>query len=108
MSLTPSDITFAKELFSDINDLSTRRMMGGISIYSAGQIFALISADSVIYIKAKDQLQSDLCDHGADQFTSVTKDEKIRTMGYWSLPNDALDDPELACNWANRALQDLS
>jgi len=108
VSLSQSDITFVKELFSNIPNLTTRQMMGGLSIYSEGHIFAISSPEAVIYIKAKDQLQTDLCNQGARQFTNVTKDGKTRTMGYWTLPNEALDDPELACDWAKRALQDLS
>jgi len=36
MSLADADIAFAKELFSDIPDLSTRKMFGGLGLYSAG------------------------------------------------------------------------
>ena len=28
-------------------------------------------------------------------------------MGYWTLPEAALDDPEAACDWARRALDAL-
>lgn len=29
---------------------------------------------------------------------------ELRSMGYMSLPDDALDDPELACEWATKAI----
>jgi len=32
------------------------------------------------------------------------KDGSVASMGYWTLPDGALDDPEEACHWARKAL----
>ena len=45
MSLGAGDMDFARELFSDIPDLTTRRKFGGMGLYSGGTIFALMMSD---------------------------------------------------------------
>ena len=104
MSISQADIDFALELFSGLGPLTTRKMMGGLCIYHDGTIFAIIHPDGGIFLKAKDHLISDLEEVGAQQWT-YTRDGKKRTgMPYWSLPEAALDDPEVAVDWANKAL----
>jgi DNA transformation protein len=44
-----------------------------------------------------------LAAEGAEQFTYDMGGKPAR-MGYWTLPDAAIDDPEAACAWARRAL----
>ncbi|MGH1330551.1 MAG: TfoX/Sxy family protein [Paracoccaceae bacterium] len=103
MPLTDADIAFALELFSPLGAITHRRMMGGLAIYHAGQIFASLDRDGRIYLKAKGDFAAQLAAEGAEQFVAGPG----KTMGYWSLPDAALDDPDTACAWARRALQAL-
>ena len=41
---------------------------------------------------------------GGEQFSYARAGSGLTRMGYWSLPEAALDDPEAACAWARRAL----
>ena len=107
MSVSDADIAFAVELFDGVGPLTTRKMMGGLCIYSEDTIFAIIHSDGRIYIKAKDDLISALEADGATQWTYSRDGKKATGMPYWSLPEAALDDPEIACEWANRALKIL-
>ena len=43
-------------------------------------------------------------DAGSRQFTYPTKDGRMMSMGYWSVPEPALDDPDEAVAWARRSL----
>lgn len=105
MSISKEDIDFAVELFSGLGGLSTRKMMGGLCIYHEGVIFAIIHSDGRIYLKAKGDLVHALESEGAERWTYQREaDDKPRTMPYWTLPDEALEDPELACEWARRAL----
>ncbi len=79
-------------------------MFGGLSIYCDGVIFAIIGPDGKLLVKAKDSLADDLAAEGSSIFSYSKKDGKVGTMGYWTLPEDALDDPELACDWARKSL----
>ncbi|MBM1219333.1 TfoX/Sxy family protein [Ponticoccus sp. SC2-23] len=102
MSVTDADIAYATELFSGVGPLTTRKMMGGLSIYCEGQIFAILSSEARIYLKATGDFAEALAAEGAEIFEMGG-----RSMGYWTLPDAALDDPDLATDWARRALAAL-
>ena len=104
MSVSDSEIARVLELFEGLGDLSQRKMMGGLSIYHQGQIFAILSRAGEVYLKARDGFAEELEAAGARKFCT----EDGRSMHYWTLPEAALDDSELACDWARRALAALS
>jgi DNA transformation protein len=93
---------FVQELFGGMGPVSVRRMFGGAGIYAGDLMFALIDEDT-IFIKADDELKAALAAEGSVAWT-YTRDGKTREMGYWRLPESALDDPEVAADWGRRAL----
>ncbi len=99
MALADADIAFATDLFSDLGQLTTRKMFGGMCLYLDGTVFALMSSDATLYLKAKGTVAQELMANGATQF---------HNMPYWSLPEAALDDPQKACTLARRTLATLS
>ncbi|MCB1339071.1 MAG: TfoX/Sxy family protein [Maritimibacter sp.] len=103
MSVSESDIAFVRELFAGLGGLSHRKMMGGLSLYSEGQIFAILSSSGRVYLKASGTFAEEMAAAGAVKFEM----EDGRGMNYWTLPDDALDDPDLARDWARRALAAL-
>lgn len=104
MSVGEDEIEFVKDLFADVGSITTRKMMGGLSIYAEGQIFAIMRQDGRLYIKAADDLAKRLEAAGGVLFTYDKKDGKKGHMKYWTLPEAALDDPEAACDWAKASL----
>jgi len=108
MSVSAADIEFALELFARLGDISSRKMMGGLMMYCDGQVFALLSSDGTVYLKASGAFADELAAAGARLFSMVNKAGKTHTMGYWTLPEPALDDPEEACIWARKALDQLT
>lgn len=108
MAVSDDQIAFATDLFAQIPDLSWRKMMGGLSTYSGGQIFAIMDSDGQIFLKASGQFARLLTDQGAHIFSFSKKNGSSGTMGYLTLPEPALDDPELACDWAQQALAALT
>jgi DNA transformation protein len=102
MSITPDMITLVEELFAPLAPITTRKMMGTLAIYSDGTLFASLDGDGTVFLKAKGAFSETLAALGAKQFQSHRG-----PMGYWSLPNAALDDPELAADWGKRALAAL-
>lgn len=99
---------FARELFAGLGTIAIRRMFGGAGVYCDGLMFAMIAADA-IHIKANDDaLQDELRAEGSGPFvwapqSGPRKGERI-DLGYWRLPDSALDDPELALGWGRKAL----
>ena len=104
MSVSDGDIARVLELFEGLGGLGHRRMMGGLSIYRDGQIFAILSRAGDVYLKARGDFAAEMEAAGGRKFRMADG----RSMHYWTLPEEALDDPELACDWARRALAALS
>lgn len=104
MAVSAETKDFIKDLFGNLGGITTRAMMGGLCIYSDGQIFAILGEDDQIYLKAKGAFADELAAEGCRKFEFEKKDGKIASMGYWTLPDEALDDPELATEWGRRAL----
>jgi DNA transformation protein len=95
MSVADADIAFATDLFSELGNLTTRKMFGGMCLYHDGTVFALLNSEGRLYLKVKGTLADEFASGGADQF---------HNMPYWSLPEAALDDPQEACTLARRTL----
>lgn len=98
---------FVKELFAGVGAVQIKRMFGGAGGYAEGVMFLLI-ADDTIYLKVDDPLRAELLREGSAAFTWTPSKGphagEQREMGYWRLPEDALDDPDLAAQWGRKAL----
>lgn len=104
LAVSPEQKAFVLELFEGVGALSSRAMMGGMTFYSGGETFAILGSDEQIYIKAKGALAREMEEAGSTIFSMTRKDGSIASMGYWTLPDAALDDPDEACRWAQKAL----
>ncbi len=98
---------FVMELFAGLGPVQIKRMFGGAGGYVDGVMFLLID-DDTIHLKVDDALKLELKTHGSGPFVWAPQSgpragEKI-DLGYWRLPEDALDDPELAVSWGRKAL----
>ena len=107
MSLSDADAAFAKELFAELPAITTRKMMGGLCLYSEGTIFAMVHGDGSIWLKGGGDFGEVLEAEGSKHWTYTRDSGKVTAMPYWTLPDAALDDPEIACDWARRALENL-
>lgn len=98
---------FVRELFAGMGTVQVKRMFGGAGVYADGLMFALLAGD-VIYLKTDAELRALLSDEGCAPFVWTPQSgpragERVE-MGYWSLPDAALDDPDAAAAWGRRAL----
>ena len=108
MGLTPEEIETARDLFAGLGEITTRRMMGGLCLYHRGTIFAIVMGDGGIFLKGAGSFVDELEAAGATQWSYQREGRaKPVKMAYWTLPDDALDDPDTACDWARRALAAL-
>lgn len=94
MSVSDADISFAIELFESVGQISHRKMFGGLGLYHDDAIFAVVDKDGQIFVKAKGDVADELIALGRGKF---------HNMPYWSLPENALDDPEQAAEWVRKA-----
>lgn len=98
---------FVRELFEGLGPVQIKRMFGGAGGYADGVMFLLIAGD-VIHLKVDDALKAELSDAGSGPFvwspdSGPRKGEQVE-MGYWRLPESALDDPDEAVMWGRKAL----
>ncbi len=104
MAVGQSEIDYVKDLFAGVGEITTRKMMGGLSIYADGTIFAMMRRDGRLYIKATGPLAERLDAAGGKLFTYDKKNGTQGHMNYLTLPEAALDDPDAACAWAKASL----
>ncbi len=98
---------FVRELFEGLGPIQIKRMFGGAGGYADGVMFLLIAGD-VIHLKADDALKAELREAGSGPFIWIPdngprKGDQVE-MGYWRLPESALDDPDEAVVWGRKAL----
>jgi DNA transformation protein len=99
---------FVVELLAGLGPVRVKRMFGGAGVYvSDGPMFGLI-ADDTLHLKVDEALKAELRKEGSGPFvwapTNGPRAGEKLDLGYWRMPEDALDDPELACAWARKAL----
>jgi DNA transformation protein and related proteins len=98
---------YVKELFAGLGPVQVKRMFGGAGGYADGVMFLLL-ADDAIHIKVDDALKAELRAEGCGPFvwepqSGPRAGEKV-DLGYWRLPDSALDDPDEAAVWGRKAL----
>lgn len=92
------------EHFAALGALEIKRMFGGAGVYRHGTIFALLD-DGVVWLKADETNIPALEAAGSRQFTYPGKDGAVMNLGYWSLPETAVDDADEAVDWARGAIE---
>jgi DNA transformation protein len=103
MAYSKGDEAFVLELLQDLGPIRIRPMFGCGDFYVDDLLFGMVD-DGVFYLRADDQIVERYMAAGSRQFTYPTKDGEM-TLGYWTLPDEACDDPEAACEWARRAIE---
>lgn len=107
MAVTDEEIAFVTDLFSGVGRISTRKMFGGLGIYADGTIFAVRMSDGAVKLKGMGDMVRVFDDEGWQPWIYTRKDGAASSMPYWTMPDELLDDPEAASDWARRALDHL-
>jgi DNA transformation protein len=92
-----------EEMFEAVGPVSIRRMFGGKGIYARGVIFAL-ELRGELMLKGDAESAPLLEDAGASRWCYQGRSGKPVAMPYWTVPDEALDDPEMMAKWARIAL----
>ncbi len=107
MAITEEQIEFVRDLFAGVGPITTRKMFGGLGIYTGGTIFALMMSDGTVRLKGAGAMPTAYDAEGWEPWVYTRKDGARSSMPYWALPDALLDDPEDASHWARRALAHL-
>jgi DNA transformation protein len=91
-----------EEMFAALGPVTIRRMFGGKGVYHRGLIVALEVRGEML-LKADAVSAPDFEAAGARRWAYDGKGGKAVQMPYWSIPEDAFDDPELMARWVRLA-----
>ncbi len=92
-----------EDLFAASGPVRCRRMFGGLGIYADGLMFGLFAFDQ-IYLKADPDFARQLEGEGSRPFQYEARGRTVK-LGYWTLPESAVDDPDAASDYARQALR---
>lgn len=93
-----------EEIFQAVGPVSIRRMFGGKGIYRDGVIFALDLFDEIM-LKADNKSAPRFEEAGARQWVYQREGKNPVAMPYWSIPDDAYDDPDEMAKWVRLAFE---
>lgn len=91
------------DLFAGLGPVTIKRMFGGKGIYFNGLIIAL-EVDDEILLKADKVSAPEFAAAGSRQWRYAGKSKPV-DMPYWSIPDEAIDDPDIMTEWARRAYE---
>ncbi len=104
MAVSPDFLDHIRELLGGLGPLTVKPMFGGASVQLDGTAFALVFRET-LYLKVDDETRAAFEAEGSGPFIYDMKDGRSASLGYWSLPEGALDDPDEAVRWARLALE---
>ena len=93
-----------EEMFSALGPVAIKRMFGGKGVYFRGLILAVEVRD-VMLLKADARSAPEFEAAGATQWTYEGKKGGPIKMPYWSIPDDAFDDPDVMAHWVRLAAE---
>ena len=91
-----------EDMFQSLGPVTIKRMFGGKGIYHMGRILA-VEVDDEILLKADDVSAAEFEAAGARRWAYEGKKGKAINMPYWSIPDDAFDDPDVMAHWVGLA-----
>lgn len=92
---------YVLEQLARFRGVTSRPMFSGFGLYRSGVMFGLI-ARGELYFKVGAENQPDYEARGAQQFAYPMRG-KVVNLPYWRVPDDVLEDHELAAAWAMNA-----
>jgi DNA transformation protein and related proteins len=104
MPVSANFIEYVLEQLHSVGAMRSRRMFGGIGLYSDELFFGLIAEDCV-YFKVDDSNRSDYVSRGCEQFHPIADDPNAVSMNYYRVPEEVLEDVDELKGWAHKSLR---
>jgi DNA transformation protein len=99
----PEQVRHALELFAPLGALRVKAMFGGWGFYCDGLFFAIIANDT-LYLKADPASAATFAAAGGEPFRFSHKNGRCEVMNYWTVPEEAMENPLEMLPWGRRAL----
>ena len=94
-------LDFLLDQLRDVDEVISKRMFGGVGLYS-GDLFFAIVYDEIVYFKVDDVNLGDYVRAGTKPFKPYA--DRPMTMQYYEVPVTVLEDADELCAWARGAI----
>jgi DNA transformation protein len=98
------DNTDIEDVFQSLGPVTIKRMFGGKGVYHMGRILAVEIREELL-LKADDVSAPEFEEAGAKRWFYEGRKGKAVNMPYWSIPDDAFDDPDIMAKWVRLAYE---
>ncbi|ALM53505.1 TfoX/Sxy family protein [Halomonas huangheensis] len=95
---------FLIDQLAPLGPVSRRRMFGCAGLFQDGRMFALISGDGRLYVKADADNVARFAEHDCPPFTYVTRGRQV-ALSYYEPPETVFDDQDELLDWARQGLE---
>ena len=102
MPVSKEYLGYVLEQLGGLTRVTSRRMFGGVGLYSDGLFFGLIDNDT-LFFKVNDSNRADYLARNMAQFRPFP-DKPDLSMSYFSVPADALEDRDELAAWARKSV----
>lgn len=102
MSVSASYLAFVLEQLAGVPRIVTKRMFGGVGIYSDETFFAVIDNDT-LFFKVDETLGKRYRDKGMPPFMPIPGAKPM--AGYYQVPPDVLEDGRMLVKWAKDSVE---
>jgi DNA transformation protein and related proteins len=95
---------FVLDQLASVRELRSRRMFGGIGLYSGGRFFGIVAADE-LFFKVDDGNRAAYEAAGSEPFRPLADPRRAVSMSYFRVPLEVLEDPVELADWARGAVR---
>jgi DNA transformation protein len=100
MPVSPEFRAFVEDQIGRVAPVRSRRMFGGIGLYSADLFFGIVD-DDVVYFKVDDATRPRYAKLRMKPFDPMGSPMN----GYWQVPPDVIEDADELASWVREALE---
>jgi DNA transformation protein len=104
LRVAPEFRDFALDQLARVPQLRSKRMFGGIGLYSGELFFGIVAADE-LFFKVDDSNRAAYEAAGSEPFRPLADPKRPVSMSYWRVPIEVLEDPNELAEWARTAIR---
>jgi DNA transformation protein len=105
MKVGPEFRDHLQDLFGALGTMRARSMFGGVGLYIAELMFGFLDRDETIHLRVDAETRPIFEAAGSEPFRYPLKTGEEMEIGYWRIPEVALDSPDDAVAWGRLALE---
>ena len=103
LRVAPEFRDFVLDQLARVPELRSKRMFGGVGLYSGELFFAIVAADE-LFFKVDDSNRPAYEAAGSEPFRPLADPKRPVSMSYWRVPIEVLEDPAELVVWARAAI----